>query len=184
MMRRFVRPCRHKIFNKTVAGSTTVRPLRERERQGAGGRGLNSSNYSNLFLKKLNNKGGWRSPAATPSLVKLVFKLIFSIVLVLKLLGFSSIFEVITNTYYLKMYTLTLCSLATLYQLSSIYLLYIFIKKNPKIPEFLPEFLINWLKEFEELSKAESGYFKDFKKSCYTEIAIYLVVIILAFLAL
>ena len=100
------------------------------------------------------------------------------------LLGFSSIFEVITNTYYLKMYTLTLCSLATLYQLSSIYLLYIFIKKNPKIPEFLPEFLINWLKEFEELSKAESGYFKDFKKSCYTEIAIYLVVIILAFLAL
>ena len=130
------------------------------------------------------SKGGWRSPAATPSLVKLVFKLIFSIVLVLKLLGFSSIFEVITNTYYLKMYTLTLCSLATLYQLSSIYLLYIFIKKNPKIPEFLPEFLINWLKEFEELSKAESGYFKDFKKSCYTEIAIYLVVIILAFLAL
>ena len=63
------------------------------------GRGLNSSNYSNLFLKKLNNKGGC---AATPSLVKLVFKLIFSIVLVLKLLGFSSIFEVITNTYYLK----------------------------------------------------------------------------------
>ena len=149
--------------------------------EGEAGRGLNSSNYSNLFLKKLNNKGGC---AATPSLVKLVFKLIFSIVLVLKLLGFSSIFEVITNTYYLKMYTLTLCSLATLYQLSSIYLLYIFIKKNPKIPEFLPEFLINWLKEFEELSKAESGYFKDFKKSCYTEIAIYLVVIILAFLAL
>ena len=172
MMRRFVRPCRHKIFNKTVAGSTTVPEA---------GRGLNSSNYSNLFLKKLNNKGGC---AASPSLVKLVFKLIFSIVLVLKLLGFSSIFEVITNTYYLKMYTLTLCSLATLYQLSSIYLLYIFIKKNPKIPEFLPEFLINWLKEFEELSKAESGYFKDFKKSCYTEIAIYLVVIILAFLAL
>ena len=172
MMRRFVRPCRHKIFNKTVAGSTTVPEA---------GRGLNSSNYSNLFLKKLNNKGGC---AATPRLVKLVFKLIFSIVLVLKLLGFSSIFEVITNTYYLKMYTLTLCSLATLYQLSSIYLLYIFIKKNPKIPEFLPEFLINWLKEFEELSKAESGYFKDFKKSCYTEIAIYLVVIILAFLAL
>ena len=172
MMRRFVRPCRHKNFNKTVAGSTTVPEA---------GRGLNSSNYSNLFLKKLNNKGGC---AATPSLVKLVFKLIFSIVLVLKLLGFSSIFEVITNTYYLKMYTLTLCSLATLYQLSSIYLLYIFIKKNPKIPEFLPEFLINWLKEFEELSKAESGYFKDFKKSCYTEIAIYLVVIILAFLAL
>ena len=149
--------------------------------EGEAGRGLNSSNYSNLFLKKLNNKGGC---AATPSLVKLVFKLIFSIVLVLKLLGFSSIFEVITNTYYLKMYTLTLCSLATLYQLSSIYLLYIFIKKNPKIPEFLPEFLINWLKEFEELSKAESCYFKDFKKSCYTEIAIYLVVIILAFLAL
>ena len=172
MMRRFVRPCRHKIFNKTVAGSTTVPEA---------GRGLNSSNYSNLFLKKLNNKGGC---AASPSLVKFVFKLIFSIVLVLKLLGFSSIFEVITNTYYLKMYTLTLCSLATLYQLSSIYLLYIFIKKNPKIPEFLPEFLINWLKEFEELSKAESGYFKDFKKSCYTEIAIYLVVIILAFLAL
>ena len=25
-MRRFVRPCRHKNFNKTVAGSTTVRP--------------------------------------------------------------------------------------------------------------------------------------------------------------
>ena len=142
---------------------------------------LNYSNYSNLFLflKKINNK--------IPSLVKLVFKLIFSIVLILKLLGISSLFEVITNTYYLKMYTLTICSLATLYQFSSIYLLYIFIKKNPKIPEFLPEFLINWLKEFEELSKAEappSGYFKDFKKSCYTEIVIYLVTIILAFLTL
>ena len=142
---------------------------------------LNYSNYSNLFLflKKINNK--------IPSLVKLVFKLIFSIVLILKLLGISSLFEVITNTYYLKMYTLTICSLATLYQLSSIYLLYIFIKKNPKIPEFLPEFLINWLKEFEEFSKAEappSGYFKDFKKSCYTEIVIYLVTIILAFLTL
>ena len=131
MMRRFVRPCRHKIFNKTVAGSTTVRP------EGEAGRGLNSSNYSNLFLKKLNNKGGI---AATPSLVKLVFKLIFSIVLVLKLLGFSSIFEVITNTYYLKMYTLTLCSLATLYQLSSIYLLYIFIKKTLKYQNFYQSF--------------------------------------------
>ena len=132
MMRRFVRgsapPCRHKIFNKTVAGSTTVPEA---------GRGLNSSNYSNLFLKKLNNKGGC---AATQSLVKLVFKLIFSIVLVLKLLGFSSIFEVITNTYYLKMYTLTLCSLATLYQLSSIYLLYIFIKKTLKYQNFYQSF--------------------------------------------
>ena len=47
MMRRFVRPCRHKIFNKTVAGSTTVPEA---------GRGLNSSNYSNLFLKKLTTK--------------------------------------------------------------------------------------------------------------------------------
>ena len=73
-------------------------------------------------------------------MVKLILKLILLITLVLKLLGLSSIFEVLLNTYYLKIYTLTSCSLVILYQLSNIYLLYIFINKKPKIPEFLPEF--------------------------------------------
>jgi len=86
------------------------------------------------------------------------------------------------NSYYLKIYLQISCSLVIIYQLLNIGLLYNFIKKNPKIPEYLPEFIINWLKEFEEMSKFPKSFFKEFKTTAYIEIALYLTILILTFL--
>ena len=115
-----------------------------------------------------------------PSWVKLLFKLIFIAVIIIKLLGFN-IFQILDNSYYLKIYMLCTCSLAILYQLLNIYLYYIYITKKPKIPEYLPEFIINWLEEFEKMAKFKLN-FKFFKKTCYIEITIYITILLLTLL--
>ena len=128
-----------------------------------------------LFLAKLNNKR-----AAIPNSVKLFFKFLFGILLILKLLGvFFNIGLNITNTIlYLKIFFYLSWSLAFIYQLSNLFLLNKFINKNIKISEVLPEFLINWLKDFEELSSNKESI-KEFKKSCYINISIYIVMLII-----
>lgn len=94
---------------------------------------MNSSLF--LLLGNINKK--------IPNWVKLIFKLLFLSILVLKLLGFSSILDIFYNLYNLKIYIYITCLLAILYQILNIYLLYIFTNKNTKISEVLPEFIIN-----------------------------------------
>uniref|UniRef100_UPI0030DE56CE hypothetical protein n=1 Tax=Squamanita imbachii TaxID=2976389 RepID=UPI0030DE56CE len=136
----------------------------------------NSSNIinknSSLFLILSNLK------KKIPNWVKLFFKLNFLTLLVLKLLGFNSLLDVLININYLKIFTYISCSLAIIYQIFNLYLLHIFSLKSIKISEVLPEFLINWLKEFEELSTSKETI-KEFKKTCYIEIIIYILIIII-----
>lgn len=119
-----------------------------------------------------------------PSWLKVAFNLIILTIVVLKLLGFSNLFEFFRNEYYLKRYLQVSCCLVIIYQLFNIALLYIFIKKKPKpkIPEYLPEFIINFVKEFKEMSKFPKSFFKEFKTTAYIEIALYLTILILTFL--
>lgn len=132
---------------------------------------LNLTNSSLfLLLSNINKK--------IPNWIKLFFKLLILIILVIKLLGFSSILDIINNKEYLKIYTYVTCSLFICYQFLNIFMLYIVAKKKIKISEFLPEFLINWLKEFEIMCQSKENI-KEFKNIFYTDILIYLLIIIL-----
>ena len=50
-------------------------------------------------------------------------------------------------------------------------------KKKTKIPEILPDFLINFLKDYENVGQSKES-FNYFKKMFYTEIFIYFCIII------
>ena len=97
--------------------------------------------------------------------------------LVLKLLGFNVI-DIMINTYYFKMYMYIMYSLIILHLILNLYLLHRFYTKAVKIPEFLPEFVINWLKLFEEMSSNKESV-KYFKNMFYLEIGLYTLIIII-----
>ena len=56
-------------------------------------------------------------------------------------------------------------------------MLYLFSTKKIKISEVLPDFVINWLKQI-ELVSTRAEYITEFKNSCYREIVIYLIIVI------
>lgn len=131
----------------------------------------NSINYLLIIISNINKK--------IPIWLK--YAIIFWIfsILVIKLLGFN-VLDVIFNKLYMKIYTSILCSLAITYQLLNLYLLHIFTTKEVKIPEILPDFIINWLKEFEGFQNKEE--IKFFKKLYYTDILIYIAMFIVLIL--
>ena len=117
-----------------------------------------------------------------PNCLKLFFRLLLLSILVIKLLGFSVI-EILNSTYYIKIYLYVSCSLVIIYQLSNLYLLHKFSKQNVQIPKVLPEFIINWLNEFNVISSSVESI-KEFKKTYYKEISLYLLIIIIITLML
>ncbi len=135
---------------------------------------MNNSSTLFLLLSNINNK--------IPDWLKIIFRLLFLSILIIKLLGFN-VLDIISNNYYLKMYCYISCSLVILYQILNILLLYLFSKNNIKIPEILPDFIINWLKEFEIMSSSKASI-KEFKTTCYIEILLYVTIIILITLIL
>lgn len=131
-----------------------------------------SNNNSSLFLLLSN------ITKKIPSWVKLFFRLLLLTILVLKLLGIS-ILEFLNCTLYIKIYSYITCSLLISYQLLNLYLLQKFSNNNNiKIPEVLPNFIINWLKEFEIIGSKKKNI-NNFKQIYYIEISIYLVILIL-----
>jgi hypothetical protein len=131
---------------------------------------INKTNNSGLFLllSKINNK--------IPNGVKLFFKLLFFTILVLKLLGYSFIY--LNNIYFLKNFLYFTSFLMIIYQFFNLYLLHKFSIKNVKISKILPDFIINWLKEFEIICSSKSSV-KEFKKTCYIEILIYIIIMVI-----
>jgi hypothetical protein len=103
--------------------------------------GSNNSNLNNstlfLFFSNLNKK--------IPRYIKIFFRFLFLSLLVLNLLGFSffSLILIKTYTYIWNLVFYIGCPLVISYQLLSLYLLHKFTKKKIKIPQVLPEFLIN-----------------------------------------
>jgi hypothetical protein len=112
-----------------------------------------------------------------PNWVKLLLKL-----LLLSILGFSSIFIFffLSNINYIKIFSYFSCSLVIIFQLFNLYLLHKFSNKNIKISAegLLPDFIINWLKDIEIISSNKKSI-NEFKKTCYIEILVYLLIIIL-----
>ena len=108
---------------------------------------------------------------------KFSFKLILFSLLIGRLLGFNSFLEILTNTSNLKLFTLTLTSLIIIYFFINLYLLHKFYRKNVKIPDILPNFLLSWLKEFAVLSSSDAG-FKETKNHYYLNIFIYVFILI------
>ncbi len=130
-----------------------------------------NNNNSSLFwlITTIYNK--------IPNWLKLLFSLLFITVFVLKLLGFSSSFVFLNNIFYVKIYIYISVVLAILFQLFEILMLYLFSTKKIKISEVLPDFVINWLKQI-ELVSTRTEYITEFKNSCYREIVIYLIIVI------
>jgi hypothetical protein len=122
------------------------------------------------MLSNLNNK--------LPSWVKWILRLIVISIILLNLLGFNSLIDVLSNIFYIKLYTYLTCSLVILYQILNIYLLHRFINKNINILPVLPDFIINWLKDLETISSNNDSS-QYFKNSCYIQIFIFLSIIFL-----
>ena len=112
-----------------------------------------------------------------PNSLKLIFSLFMLCLVVIKLLGFNSIFDVFLNLNYLKFYIYITSSLFILYQILNLYLLHKFTKNTISISPILPVFIIKWLTEFKEISSNENGV-QVFKKMCYVQISLYISIIV------
>jgi hypothetical protein len=145
-----------------------------------GGEGPNNKDISNnsflLLIHKLFKK------IQIPLYLRIVCIFLILNVVVLKLLGYS-IFSLITDKSLLRNLIFVYFFLVTSYQLLNLYLAHIFASKKIKIPEILPDFLINWLKEFEIITLTEESI-KGFKKTCYIELFVYLVMMVFFILIL
>ena len=129
---------------------------------------INSSSFF-LFISNLYDK--------IPSWVKITFRLLLLFLLVLKLCGITLI-DFLVNDYYLKIYFIFACSFLIVFHLIILLILQLFIKKSLTISEILPDFLINWLKDFEYIS-SDPESIKDFKKSSYRLVGIYIIILTL-----
>ena len=112
-----------------------------------------------------------------PNSLKLIFSLFMLCLVVIKLLGFNSIFDVFLNLNYLKFYIYITSSLFILYQILNLYLLHKSTKNTISISPILPVFIIKWLTEFKEISSNENGV-QVFKKMCYVQISLYISIIV------
>ena len=102
-------------------GSTSGRNMLDVNLSGVPGVEVDLNNNTNgfyLFLSQLHSK-------IPVSWVKLAFKLLMLVLVILKLLGFT-VFDVLNNLYYLKIYSITSCSLVIGYQLLNLYLIHKF----------------------------------------------------------
>jgi hypothetical protein len=164
------------------AGRVLLRP------KGGKGRGCNcypgeSSNNKDinnnsflLLIHKLFKK------IKIPLYLRIVFIFFILNIVVLKLLGYN-IFSLITDKSLLRNLIFVYFFLVTSYQLLNLYLAHIFANKKIKIPEILPDFLINWLKEFEIITLTEESI-KGFKKTCYIELLVYFAMMVFFILIL
>ena len=138
---------------------------------------LNTENNGNnlinsglfLFFRNINNK--------IPLWLKIIFKLIFIFIIIIKIIGLPAAITIINSNYYLKLWAYLGCLGGIIYQLVHIFFIYFFSIKKRKIPEILPDPLINWLKEFEIICETKIGI-KEFKNLYYREILVYVIMII------
>ena len=75
------------------------------------------------------------------------------------------------------------CSRLILYQIIHLYLIHILSTKDIKIPEILPDFIIQWLKDIQNLIQDEQGK-KWLKQTSYNHLVIYLILLIVSIILL
>ena len=128
-----------------------------------------------LCIKKLINP--------MKKLLLLLLLLILISLVILKIFGIITVLEFLNSGYFLKTYFLSGCILILLYYFISLYFMYFFSIKKREIPEVLPDFLIEWLKDFEVITKNKE-IIKEFKSVFYQEILLYSVLLVLVLLFL
>lgn len=115
-----------------------------------------------------------------PTWVTVTFRLVLLFLFVLKLCGITLI-DFLINDYYLKMYFIFAWLFLIVFHLTNLFLLHLFMKKSITIPEILPDFLIDFLKDLESVStKPETT--KELKQSNYRLIGIYIFFFFLLYL--
>ena len=115
-----------------------------------------------------------------PDWLRFIFILFVLINIVLKLLGYN-IIDIFIDYYLLKNFVCVYCLIIINYHLLSIYLIHKFYSKKIIIPEVLPNFIINWLKEFEIMSDTKEAV-KIFSINSYIEISIYFTILLIVYL--
>lgn len=150
---------------------------------------LTAINTKDIFTLEVHNSKedstmlglmGWISNKI-PSGFKFGFKLVFIVVLVLKVLGFSLYTDFYLNMHNFKLLNQTLCVLWILYLLLHIYLIHKFAQKDRQVPQILPEFLIEWLSEFKEIVATPQSI-KSVKNMYYIQIVLYICIIVFTIL--
>lgn len=111
-----------------------------------------------------------------PLWFKYFLSLLVICLFIFKLIGINYL-DIIVNIYYLKIISYLLSTLAIFFQLTNLYFLNKFASKVFQISNILPNFIINWLKEFETLSSSKESI-NEYKYECYLQISLYLLIII------
>lgn len=122
-----------------------------------------------LLLRKINNK--------IPTGIKFFFKILFLIIVILKILGYNIINDTVSDINFLKNFLYIYSSVVISYQILTLYLIHKFSTRKVKISVVLPDFIIDWLKEFEVMCSSKAGI-EAFKDGCYIQIKLYLSIII------
>jgi len=133
---------------------------------------INTSGLFGLFLIKLKQK------LSEP--MKLIFIFLFCLFTIFKLLGYNlnDIINTELTLVYFRTYFYVVIFLMIIYIIIHLLLLHIFYKNNKiKIPKILPEFLINWIKEFKTVTKTKAA-FESFKQEYYIQLYLYLFILI------
>lgn len=129
----------------------------------------NTSSSLLVFLSKITKY--------IPTWLKIVFSLFSLVILILKLFGYNFIDLFIDYTL-LKNVMYGYASVVIIYILLDLYLLHKFSTSNFKIPEILPQFIINWLRDIE--GTASSKVSLDVaKETNYIHLLIYIISIII-----
>jgi hypothetical protein len=140
------------------------------------GEGDNNSNNKNISILFILNK----MKELMPEWLRIIFILLTLIFIILKLLGYN-IIQVLIDDTLLKNFVCVYCVVVINYHLLIIYLIHKFSTKKIQIPEVLPNFMINWLKNFEIMSETKETI-KAFTKNSYIEISLYMIILLLVLL--
>lgn len=121
---------------------------------------------STLFLSNLITK--------IPRWIRILFRILFVTILILKFRGFSVMSFFFINTFNWKLISYTVFSIIIIYHLLNLYLLHQISNKKIKVLDIWPEFIIQWLKELEDWGSSKAGK-KAYKTECYVQITLYLI---------
>lgn len=136
----------------------------------------NNTNMKSIAILAWINKN-------LPSWFKLISAMFIILILILKIIGYPSLYTIILsdNTMYFKTIGYIICSLPLIYNIFCLYIIYKFSNNSINIPKILPEFLIKWLVDFKNVSSNDNSI-KAFKSMYYKGISIYVVVLIIILL--
>ena len=139
--------------------------------------GINKSGLM-LVLRKMRDTYIKYIPENLRVIIKWLFRILLIIFIIFNLLGFEGVFNILSNNYYIKLFCYISCSLSICYEMLNLYMLHRFINKNINISSVLPDYIIELLKELENIS-SDIESIKYFKKTCYIHILLYIIPIIM-----